>query len=85
MNDMADEYRAIRAESKQRRAGNRERSIEELRNAGVAFEAKNHGTHLILRNEIDFWPGTGLWSVRASSLTGRGVFNLIRHLAKGTT
>ncbi len=77
MSDLADDFRAIAAYSKQKRASNRERSTAELAQRGIAFESKNHGTHLIV-GEHDFWPGTGLWSHRKSGSKGRGVFNLIR-------
>ncbi len=76
---MAVDFHTMREASKQRRAGNREQSTAELVKAGVFFETKNHGTHLIV-GDYDFFPGTGLWSHRKSGTTGRGVFNLIREL-----
>jgi len=78
-------YGAMREDSKRRRADNRERSTAELTSRGIAFESKNHGTHLMLKTSIgvvDFWPGTGAWSGRVSRTTGRGLFNLLRHLQK---
>ena len=55
------------AESKARRAGHRESSPAMLRGAGIAFEARNNGAHLIVQHNgrvADFWPGTGLFNIR---------------------
>ena len=55
------------AESKARRAGHRENSPAMLRGAGIAFETKNNGAHLIVRHNAkvaDFWPGTGKFGIR---------------------
>lgn len=51
-----------------------------LHKAGLKFEAKNFGAHLIIRAiglTVDFWPGTGLWIVRQPRREGRGVQRLI--------
>lgn len=79
---MSDYWNDIRAARQEKRADNRAQSAELLRKAGVAFEAKNGGAHLIvtaLGKTIDFWPGTGLWIVRGQSRQRRGVKRLIDH------
>lgn len=51
-----------------------------LLKAGIRFETKNLGAHLIVRAlglTVDFWPGTGLWIVRDTKRQGRGVQRLI--------
>ncbi len=67
---------------KEKTASNRRTSAEVLERRGVPFVSKNDGAHLIINNQIDFWPGTGLWIVRQSGKKGRGVFNLLAYLNK---
>lgn len=71
------------AESKARRAANREGSARILTERGVPFVSKNNGAHLIVDDRFDLWPGTGLWverGVREPKLEGRGVFNLLEKI-----
>lgn len=82
MGDMGDDFRAMRKASQDKRARNREYSAKALTGAGIRYESKNGGAHLIVRHEgrtADFWPGTGKYSIRGGK-QGRGVFNLIRAL-----
>ena len=86
MSDMSDAFRDLRADSQKRRANNRERSAEMLQEAGIAFESKNAGAHLIVYPIegnlviVDFWPGTGLWRVRGTGDDeNRGVNSLIQY------
>ena len=74
-------WRALKVESQERRASNRSRSAELLKAAGIEFEERNHGAHLIVTHGAqvyDFWPGTGLWTHRATRDTARGVHSLMR-------
>lgn len=69
-------------ESKERRERNREGGAEVLAKAGVSFESKNSGAHLIVTHggkTVDFWPGTGKFIPREKNPRhGRGVFNLLK-------
>ena len=71
-------------ESSARRARHRQSSPEVLRAAGIAFETKNAGAHLIVQHNgrtVDFWPGTGLWRTRPhDGREHRGVFPLVSFL-----
>lgn len=70
-------------ESKVRRARHRRSSPEVLKGAGIDFETRNDGAHLIVQKNdriVDFWPGTGLWITRATGERGRGVFPLVKWL-----
>lgn len=67
-----------------KRAGNRNSSAKMLSDAGINYEAKNGGAHLIVSCQdgiIDFWPGTGKFITRqwkgGYSITGRGVRRVI--------
>lgn len=78
--DMGDFWRDVRAARQQKRAENRVDSAAMLLAAGLKFETKNLGAHLIVRAlglTVDFWPGTGLWIVRNPKREGRGVQRLI--------
>lgn len=79
MGDMGDIFNAMKEESKQRRANNRESSADILTKSGIEFESKNLGAHLIV-GQFDFWPGTGLFINRKTGKRGRGVRNLIKLL-----
>jgi hypothetical protein len=75
-----DAFKILRAESQARRASNRERSTQRLLDAGIGFEMRNKGAHLIVLSRVDFWPGTGLWRDRTTTSHGRGLRTLLRHL-----
>jgi len=78
--DIGELYAAKRERSRVRRASHREASPKMLEDAGIVFESKNFGAHIIVYcgdQIIDFWPGTGKWIGRKSG-KGRGVRKLIR-------
>ena len=79
---MGDFWRDVKAARQAKRADNRKSSAELLREAGIAFESKNDGAHLVvtaLGHVIDFWPGTGLWICRKYPNTRKyGVRKLIQ-------
>lgn len=76
--DMGEVWREYKAARQAKRADNRESSAAILAEAGIPFVSKNEGAHLIVRNDIDFWPGTGLWRVRGSTQRHRGVSKLLK-------
>ena len=80
MGDMAEVFNAMREDSKERRARNRDSSARILAEAGMAFESKNNGAHLVVEGRYDFWPGTGLWMARGEKTKRRGVKNLIQRI-----
>lgn len=78
--DMGEFWRDVKAGRQAKRAKNRADSAGMLREAGIRFEEKNFGAHLIVQAiglTVDFWPGTGLWIVRKTTRQGRGVQRLI--------
>lgn len=78
--DIAEAGRAMRAESQARRARHRDSSAAMLRGAGIPFESRNGGAHLIVAGRYDFWPGTGLWMARGDKAKRRGVRKLIARI-----
>lgn len=85
--NLSDYWRDVREYRQDKRTANRRSSDRVLRDAGISFEEKNGGSHLIVRqgdHVIDFWPGTGLWINRSTPRDRRrGVFTLIDFLLKG--
>lgn len=48
MGDTGDDYKAMKEHSQKKRANNREGSAEMLTEAGIEYESKNNGAHLIV-------------------------------------
>lgn len=77
---LSDTYRAMHERDKAKRADRREDAPELLTKAGIPFESRNSGAHLVVtaeRRVIDFWPGTALWIVRGREDRNYGVHHLI--------
>lgn len=85
MPTMGDIFKQMRKTSQEKKAKNRKYSQQLLQTAQVPHKAHNHGAHLVIESTqgpIDFWPGTGLWIVRATRQRGRGVKKLLAFLEK---
>lgn len=85
MSELAEDFNALRKYKQEKRASNRASSADLLAKAGIAFDVRNDGAHLIVKAGgyvIDFWPGTGKWSTRGYRFTivSRGVHRLMQHL-----
>ena len=78
--DIAEAGRAMRAASQSKREQNRLHSPAMLTAAGIPFESRNGGAHLIVAGRYDFWPGTGLWMARGDKAKRRGVRKLIARI-----
>jgi hypothetical protein len=73
----------LREESIERRAKHRQSAPEILAEHGVSFISRNSGAHLIVEHggvTFDFWPGTGKFTQRGITKSGRGIFNLLKLL-----
>ena len=82
MGDMGEMYSDWKKHGQARRANNRASSPNMLDDAGVKYESKNGGFHLIViapECKIDFWPGTGRWNAR-NGVYGFGVKKLIKYI-----
>ncbi len=88
MRESFEYFGAQRKERQEKRSSNREQSAKLLTDAGVRFESKNDGAHLVVtvgHEAVDFWPGTGLWIVRGLPARHRGVMKLLAYIRKGGT
>lgn len=76
-----EDWKDHKLEGQQRRARNRDFSPKILAEAGLRYDERNGGAHLIVyvkgKPKVDFWPGTGLWMIRGSQKKARGVRELI--------
>jgi len=82
MSELGEAFRDMKNHSQQKRALNREKSAQLLREHNIFFSTHNDGAHLRIPHNnivIDFWPGTGKWKV-PNGPTGRGVHNLLHYL-----
>lgn len=79
---LVQQWESKKEESRQRRAGHRERAPVTLRQNSVAFTSHNDGAHLVVEQRIDYWPGTGLWRDKRTGESARGIASLLRHVAK---
>lgn len=85
MSDMGDDFRALAKFKQEKRADNRDQSAAILQRAGILFESKNLGAHLVVMagaKTVDFWPGTGLWIVRGTNERKRGVRKLVEFVER---
>lgn len=81
MSELGDDFREWQQAKKAKRSSNTEQSTSILTRAGIVFESKNGGVHLIVfaaSKIVDFWPITGLWIVRDGKVQKRrGVRKLV--------
>ena len=79
MGDMGDVFKAMSESGKEKRWKNLESSTQILKEKGIDFQSFNNGIHLKV-GSFDFWPSTGKFISKDKTITGRGVFNLIKIL-----
>lgn len=75
MSEMAEHFRAINKERRQKRSKRRRSDTDALGEAGIAYEVHNNGQHLIVDRRgglVDYWPSSGLWIDRQAR-TRRGL------------
>lgn len=83
--DIIDNWRDMKQRQAEKRASNRRSSADLLTAAGVGFQSKNDGAHLVIPHgsgTVDFWPGTGRWIQRVTLRDGRGVRRLLALLKR---
>lgn len=80
MGDVGEMFEGMREESQAKRAINRDKSQQILIDNGIPFKYFNFGAHLVVDSRFDFWPGTGKFTCRETSKSGRGIFNLLKKL-----
>lgn len=82
MSEFAEDMRAFKEYSKEKKAANREKSTALLIENGIKFESRNDGLHLIIQTlggRVNFYPSTGLYN---GVLSGRGVFTLMEAIKR---
>ncbi len=66
--------------SRRSRSQARESGAQALRGLGFRFESRNGGSHLIVEDRFDFWPGTRVWIERRGPMRGTGLDSLVATL-----
>ena len=82
--DITETFKELRQASQNKREHNRRYSTKLLSSRKYKFKVVNEGYHLIIEEIhdkfIDFWPSTGLWKVRGTKKSNRGIKSLIEYL-----
>ena len=79
--ELIEAYKLKNKQSIDKRAKNRQHSMDLLKQHEIEFKVFNNGVHLVVTTKfglVDFWPGTGKFKFRKLTQTGRGVFKLLR-------
>lgn len=72
-------FRDYKQERAAKRADNRVKGAQRLKEAGIEFVSLSGDSHLRI-GSVDYWPGTGLWKDLNTRRNGRGVRNLLNYL-----
>lgn len=73
-------WNAIRADSKEKRWDNFQKSLKVLDDAGIVYRIADEVTGHIKIGDWSFWPTTGKYYHQRKKWRGRGVFNLLKNL-----
>jgi hypothetical protein len=64
------------------RRAQHEKAARQLADAGIKFEVRNDGAHLLIEHQgirVEFWPGSGAWRT-ASGYSAAGTRELVQFL-----
>jgi len=81
--DISEAFKDLRKAAQQKREHNRRYSTKLLSAKRIKFRSANNGYHLIIavhEDTIDFWPTTGLWKIRSTNTSRRGVRQLLEYI-----
>lgn len=81
MSEIGDTFKAFKEFKKKKKKNNILSSWKILIENNIKY-AKGNENHYIIEGYIDFWPSTGLFKVRKTTISGRGVHNLLKILNK---
>lgn len=84
--DFGSMWKEVKQERQAKRSRNRENSLRLLQESGLKVDVHNSGAHLVVyanHRTYDFWPGTGLFRLRGSGQSYRGVKRLLSFIADG--
>ena len=81
MSEVGEAFAAMKEADKVKKAANLAASTKILEELNIPFESKNRGIHLVVTGKkdelFDFWPSTGKFIARKSSVSGRGIRTLL--------
>jgi len=83
MGDMGEGWDEHKLQRQAKKRSNAIRSTQILNDKGVSFTSHNGGIHLVIEHNnhvVDYWPSTGKFIFRDMTLTGRGVYKLLKKL-----
>jgi len=89
MSDIGETFKDLRQASQNKREHNRRYSTKVLSSKRIKFKIVNQGYHLIIEelpdDLIDFWPSTGLWKIRSTKKSNRGLKSLLEYIQNNGT
>lgn len=81
MSELGETFKAFKEERQKKRWSNYDQSLNNLTNWKIPFVVLNKGIgHILVCNDIDFWPTTGRWRRRVFGHTGRGIQKLKHYI-----
>jgi hypothetical protein len=82
MSEIGETWAGIKKVQKEAKTSRYEANMRILANSGIPYVAYNNGLHIIVDSYVDFWPSTGRWRLRGSSIRYYGVVKLIDNYKK---
>jgi hypothetical protein len=83
MSDIGETFKAFKEERRIKRWGNFDSSIGILKSKNIPHVVCNSGNgHVLVCNDIDFWPTTGRWRRRVFNHQGRGIKRLLSYIER---
>lgn len=84
MGELGEFWRDVKKNKKEerekRKASNYLNGIKILEDYKVSYEQQKNRLHLVVEEQIDYWPSTGKYIIRKTKKKGRGIFNLLKEL-----
>lgn len=66
----------------------REHAVFKVKKSGLTYESKFNDSYFLIKGikgNIEFYPGTGVFSCKDTGYRGKGVDNLIKYAKSGST
>lgn len=80
MSESIEYLRAMKESEREFRQRAKAARTKYIQDSGLEHTIHNNGEHIVVCNEVDFWPSTGLWIVRRGRYRRHGVKGLVAYL-----
>ena len=65
----------------------RDYAVSKIKKSGLIYESKFNDSYFIIKGikgNVEFYPGTGVFSCKNTGYRGKGVYNLIKYAKNGS-